>query len=103
MSKFYISAIQMDKTGQHIEWVKTHKVINDKKFDSMGSINSRKFIVELIETGYITFETISKNKNSNTWKTGAEVYIVDKKYITTEPNGTKRDNLGNLPTFELES
>ena len=102
MLKFYISAIQMDKTGQHIEWVKTHSVKNDI-FDTKGSINSRKFIVELIETGYITFETISKIKNSNTWKTGAKVYIVDKKYITTEPNGTKRDNLGNLPTFELES
>ena len=102
MLKFYISAIQMDKTGQHIEWVKTHSVKNDI-FDTKGSINSRKFIVELIETGYITFETIFWNKNIKMWEPGAKVNIVDKQYITTEPNETKRDNLGNLPTFELES
>lgn len=25
MTDFYISAIKMDNTDQHIEWVKTHK------------------------------------------------------------------------------
>ena len=30
MTDFYISAIRMDNKGQHIEWVKTHKNIDNK-------------------------------------------------------------------------
>ncbi|EOA2995941.1 MULTISPECIES: DUF3892 domain-containing protein [Enterobacterales] len=27
------------------------------------------------------------------------VHVIDGIYLTTDPNDTKRDNLGNLPTF----
>lgn len=97
MSDFYISAIRMDSTGQHIEWVKTHKVTN-KTFDNSGSVNSRKFVGELISTGKISFKTIVKN-SAGTWNIGAKVEVMSDGYITTDPNKTKRDNLGNLPTF----
>jgi len=97
MTDFYISAIRMDSTGQHIERVKTHKV-NGNNFDLAGSDNSRKFVGELISTGKISFTTITKN-SSGQWQLGAKVEVMSDGYITTDPNKTKRDNLGNLPKF----
>jgi len=97
MTDFYISAIRMDNTGQHIERVKTHKVTGNT-FDSVGSDNSRKFVGELISTGKTSFTTITKN-SSGQWQLGAKVEVMPDGYITTDPNKTKRDNLGQLPKF----
>jgi hypothetical protein len=36
MADFYISAIRMDSTGQHIEWVKTHKKTSDTSLEPTG-------------------------------------------------------------------
>ncbi|MDM2857201.1 DUF3892 domain-containing protein [Citrobacter sp. Cpo071] len=99
MVDFYISAVRMDSTGQHIEWVKTHKITSNSTFNSEGSINSRKFVGELISTGKVSFKTLVKNRSTGAWSTGATVEVMADGYITTDPNKTKRDNLGNLPTF----
>ncbi|HDT3001171.1 DUF3892 domain-containing protein [Proteus mirabilis] len=99
MADFYISAIRMDSKGQHIEWVKTHKNIDNKSLDSKGSINSRKFVGELISSGKITFKTVIWNQSTKKWDIGAIVEVMASGYITTDPNRTKLDNLGNLPLF----
>ncbi|EJF7712268.1 TPA: DUF3892 domain-containing protein [Proteus mirabilis] len=99
MADFYISAIRMDSKGQHIEWVKTHKNIDNKSLDSKGSINSRKFVGELISSGKITFKTVIWNQSTKKWDIGAVVEVMASGYITTDPNRTKLDNLGNLPLF----
>lgn len=97
MTDFYISAIRMDSAGQHIERVKTHKITGNT-FDITGSDNSRMFVGELISTGKVSFTTITKNF-SGKWQLGAKVEVMSDGYITTDPNKTKRDNLGNLPKF----
>jgi hypothetical protein len=99
MTDFYISAIKMDSTGQHIEWVKTHKKTGNNSLDLEGSINSRKFVGELISTGKIVFKTITWNSATKEWNIGAKVEVMSDGYITTDPNKTRRDNLGNLPKF----
>lgn len=99
MADFYISAIRMDSSGQHIEWVKTHKKISDTSLESTGSTNSRKFVGELISTGKIVFRTVNWNSSTQKWDIGAKVEVMSDGYITTDPNRAKRDNLGNLPRF----
>ncbi len=42
MVDFYISAIKMDSAGQHIEFVKVHKINRDGSWNTAGSISSRK-------------------------------------------------------------
>ncbi|EMH6514335.1 TPA: DUF3892 domain-containing protein [Raoultella planticola] len=97
MEDFYISAIKMDSTNQHIELVKVHENKGDKV--GPGTINSRAFVGQLIKTGKIEFKTITWNKSTEKWSVGAKVEVMSDGYITTDPNKTKRDNLGNLPTF----
>ncbi|MFJ5503352.1 DUF3892 domain-containing protein [Pectobacterium carotovorum] len=100
MPDFYISSVRYDSTGQHIEWVKTHKVTynQDKSsFDTAGSMNSRKFVTELISSGKVTFKTVVK-KADGSYSEGEDVRIV-RRYLTTDPNNTTKDNLGELPKF----
>jgi len=99
MTDFYISAIRMDSNDQHIEWVKTHKKTSDNSLDTAGSVNSRKFIFELISTGKVTIKTVTWNPSTKKWAIGAKVEATKSGYITTDPNKSKVDNLGNLPNF----
>lgn len=99
MTDFYISAIRMDSTGQHIEWVKTHKKTSDSAMQTSGSVNSRQFIAELISIGRVEFRTVTWNSSTSKWAIGAKVEVMADGYITTDPNKTKKDNLGNLPEF----
>ncbi|MBM7191111.1 DUF3892 domain-containing protein [Enterobacter hormaechei] len=39
------------------------------------------------------------NKEKKSWSVGAKVEVMTDDFITTDPNKTKHDNLGNLPTF----
>ena len=97
MEDFYISAIKMDSTNQHIEFVKVH----ENKDDKIGpaTVNLRAFVGQLISTGKVEFKTITWNKTTEKWSVGAKVEVMTDGYITTDPNKTKRDNLGNLPNF----
>ncbi|MBC4011455.1 DUF3892 domain-containing protein [Morganella morganii] len=94
MTDFYISAIRMDKTGQHIEFVKVIKAGNTA---NQATLNSRQFVAELINTTKVEFKTIRLVNNK--WIYGSIVKATSAGYITTAPNGTTLDNLGNLPTF----
>ena len=51
----------------------------------------------MLNTGK-TIVTAIKNSD-NKWKKGEDVRIFDEKYIRTDPNGTKKDNLGSIPEF----
>ncbi|EEE0456077.1 TPA: DUF3892 domain-containing protein [Raoultella ornithinolytica] len=99
MVDFYISAIKMDSAGQHIESVKVHKINRDGSWNTAGSISSRKFISDLISMGKASFMTVVKNSSTGKWNLGAKVEAMGDGYITTDPNKTKLDNLGNLPKF----
>lgn len=97
MADFYISAIKMDSNDQHIEFVKVHE--NKGTTFGPGTVNSRAFVGELIKTGKVEFKTITKNEAKKNWAVGAKVEVTDEGYITTHPNKTTLDNLGNLPKF----
>lgn len=99
MADFYISAIRMDSSGKHIEWVKTHKKTSSNSLESRGTINSRRFVGELISTNKIEFRTVIWDTVNKEWHIGAKVEFMTDGYITTDPNKTKGDNLGNLPKF----
>jgi len=63
---------------------------------------TRKEIVTKIEKGY-TVKTCIQIAGDN-YKDGANVGIYSfngVEYITTDPNNTEADNLGELPTFNL--
>lgn len=94
MADFYISGIRRDNAGQHIQYVKIIKAGNGAKD---ASINSHQFVAELINAGKTSFQTITYVNDK--WVYGAMVHVIDGIYLTTDPNDTKRDNLGNLPTF----
>ncbi|QPB79513.1 DUF3892 domain-containing protein [Proteus sp. GOKU] len=95
MTDFYIVAIKMDAENQHIDYVKT---IQAGKADIDATINARQFIAELINENLASFQTAIQDKNGD-WSYGATVRVIDSVYLTTEPNGTTRDNLDSLPKF----
>ncbi|MBX8541077.1 DUF3892 domain-containing protein [Pseudomonas cichorii] len=97
MTDFYISAIQKDTSQTHIEKVRVHKV-NGDHFGS-GLVTDREFVANLIDLGHTTFKTIVENKTTGKWNIGAVIHVTDGNYLTTDPNKTKKDNLGNLPNF----
>ena len=94
MADFYISGIRRDSTGQHIQYV---NIIKAGKGNKDASINSRQFVAELIKASKATFKTITLVNGQ--WVYGANVHVIDDIYLTTDPNSTTRDNLGNLPVF----
>lgn len=58
---------------------------------------SRDLIVSMLNTGKLSIKTrIYKNGK---WIDGDDVSLYGDKFITTDGNGKKTDNLGNLPKF----
>jgi hypothetical protein len=97
---YLISAVRYNQAGTHIDRVMSHPDNGDSV--GTGSEVTRQRVVALLDGG-TTFMTIYKNPNdSNKWVRGAEVGIVTidgTKYIRTDADKTKLDNLGDLPTF----
>ncbi|MGP2522396.1 DUF3892 domain-containing protein [Pantoea ananatis] len=94
MADFYISGIRRDSAGQHIQFV---RIIQAGKRSTDATINSRKFVAELISTGKVIFKTITYVNGQ--WVYGVKVHVIEGVFLTTDPNSTTRDNLGNLPVF----
>jgi len=94
---YLISAVRYDEDNNYITDLMVHK----DNGDSVGSGSSltRKKVVLLIEAGS-TFMTIYKSDDR--WKKGENVRIIKidgVKYLRTDSNHTKKDNLGKLPEF----
>lgn len=105
MADFCITAVKYNKTREHI--LRVHVREEKRVVDEHGRrkivigayrIVSRAFVADLIRLGKATFQTRTKNAHDR-WDVGAEVSVMEKIFLTTEPNGTKRDNLGELPEF----
>jgi hypothetical protein len=96
MTDFCISAVRYDSKNEHIDWVKVHEDHGSK----IGPARNvpRLFVADLIRLGKATFQTIVKGSDGK-WQNGALIHVVDENYLSTDRNSTKRDNLGNLPTF----
>lgn len=97
---FLISAVRYNAAGTHIDRVRRHA----DNGDSVGAASdvARSSVVSAIDNG-TTYVTIFKNPNDTTkWVRGAEVRVVlidQEKYIRTDADKTKRDNLGDLPRY----
>ncbi|WP_047605186.1 DUF3892 domain-containing protein [Pseudomonas putida] len=89
---FYISGIRRDKPGGHIQQVQVIKAGKKERLTS-----DRAFVVELINLGKTTFQTIFSDNGS--WRYGAQVHVVDGEFLATDRNARKEDNLESLPTF----
>ena len=94
---YLISAVRDNAAGTHIEQVQIRLDEGDKI--SGPSTWSRSKVIEKIDAGH-TVITIFRPNGS--WDKGARVRVVTidgEKFIRTDADRTKRDNLGALPTF----
>lgn len=95
---YLITGVRYDKDQTYIDYVK----VREDKGEKAGSediIYKRETIVKAIDDGE-TFITSYFDKEKNGWKRGAIVSIIeiDKiKYLRSDKNKTKKDNLENLP------
>lgn len=98
MADYGIYEVHFKEERIEIEEVHAYKIENNS---TNGSYTfSKKDVISKIESNY-KFVTLIKKSDGN-WQIGAEVivYTVDgKKYIKTEANNTKKDNLGKLPEY----
>jgi hypothetical protein len=94
---YLISAVRYNAAGTHIEKVRVHV----DNADSVGPASewTRSKVIAQLEAGY-SFVTILKSNGK--WQKGATVRIVvihGEKFIRTDADQTKEDNLGGLPRF----
>jgi hypothetical protein len=95
---YLISAVRYNDEETHIDQVRAH--VDEGDNAGSATTTARSTVVERLEPGY-TFVTIYKGSNDR-WQKGAQVRVVvidDEKFIRTDADATKADNLGNLPTF----
>jgi hypothetical protein len=93
-----ITKVRYNAAGTHIDAVKARS----DNGTALGEEQqfSRQQVVSSIEAG-TSFITVYTGSDNN-WKKGApvDVVLIDYvKFLKTEADKTKRDNLGNLPTF----
>ncbi len=98
MTDFCITKVKYSDGGEHIEWV----LVREELAGKIGAerIVARAFVADLIRKGKATFQTRVLNSDKTAWAPGAAVHVVDDEFLSTDRNSRKRDNLGNLPTFE---
>jgi hypothetical protein len=98
MSNYLITAVRYNNSEAHIVKVRTHT----DNGDSMGPVVDleRATVVNRIESGG-SFKTAYK-QSDGTYRRGAEVRVVTiegTKYLRTDADRIKKDNLGSLPRF----
>ncbi|MBD3285585.1 DUF3892 domain-containing protein [candidate division WOR-3 bacterium] len=97
---YLISAVRYDENHERI--VKVRYCLHQE--DGIRATEyeiSRSTVVSRIENGY-TFITVFLDKDEKVWRKGSEVHIITvdgEKFIRTDTNAKKADNLENLPEF----
>jgi len=95
---YLISAVRYNNDNTHIIMAKQRIDKGDKVSPPVEV--SRLDVVTNLKNNY-SYMTIYKNENKK-WKMGEDVRIKqvgNSEFITTDPNETKKDNLGKLPEF----
>jgi hypothetical protein len=95
---YVITAVRFNVAGTHIDSVQTRED-DGTSISDPPTTKSRASVVNLLENGY-TFCTATASDGK--WEKGSMVKIVTidhQKYIKTNPDNRRRDNLDNLPTF----
>lgn len=86
---YYINGIRLDKTEEHIQFVRVRKAVSNEHF-----VVPREFVAQLIQTG-VSFK--SRYHDGNSWQTGADVEVYEDVFLRANRNSTAKDNLRNLP------
>lgn len=97
MTDFCITAVKYAASGDHIELVRVREELPGKLGERYDV--PRSFVASLIRKGKATFQTRVWSKSDEIWLSGADIHVIEDTYLTTDRNSTKRDNLGELPTF----
>ncbi len=95
---YVITRVRFNSAGTHIEEVEMYEHTGTELTNP--TTKSRSSVVTSIDSGY-TFCTATKNSDG-TYAYGAEVKVVTidyEKFMKTQADGIKKDNLDNLPTF----
>ncbi|WP_455448197.1 DUF3892 domain-containing protein [Natrinema thermotolerans] len=97
---YAITAVRYNFNDTQIKHVQRKEVdlVNDKLTNTERI--PRQNVVADLERG-VEYTTAVKNSNGN-WDHGDEIHVLNLggiKYIRTDQNDTKEDNLGGLPTF----
>ena len=93
---YLISAVRYDVEHNHIITVRRHLDMGDNVANP--NIINRNIVANDLKNGK-SYKTIYKD-NQGKWKQGEDVRLIGSTgFITTDPNKTTRDNLGNLPEF----
>jgi len=94
---YLISGVRYDQDHRCISELKVHEYKDDKV--SVASIWTRSQVVRSINCDH-HFITIYKKEGL--WTKGEDVRVIEiegKKYLRTDSNKIKKDNLGELPEF----
>jgi hypothetical protein len=95
---YVITAVRFNIAGTHIEEVRTSEHTGTELINE--AIKRRNSVVSQIENGS-AYCTATKRSDGKYYY-GAEVKVVTidgEKFIKTKSDGSKLDNLDNLPTF----
>ncbi len=93
---YLISAVRYNPQHTHIVKVKRH-LDTGEGVATFNIINKILVVKDLIDGK--TYKT-AYQENDGKWREGEDVRLVaNTGFITTDPNTTTRDNLGNLPEF----
>lgn len=90
-----ISSVRFNQSRTHIDAVRVHPDLGDSL--GTGVIWSRQQVITNLELG-LTFTTVVFRDGK--WSRGADVnivYVGSEKYLRTDSNKSRADNLGNLP------
>lgn len=93
---YLISAVKYNFEHTRIIDVKRH--LDRGETLERGNIVSRNIVANDLRKG-LRYKTIHRSQD-NKWEIGEDVRIISgTDFITTDPNSTTRDNLGELPEF----
>ena len=98
MADFCITAVKYSPDKKHIDWAQVREEKWGGNVAKEIRLVQRAFLVDLIRLELVSFRTKTQNRDGS-WSDGDKVTIYNDKYLTTEGNGTERDNLGSLPEF----
>lgn len=98
MADYGIYKVKYDSDHSEIVEVHAYKIENNSTNGS--NTFTRDGVISKIEAN-LKVVTLMKKSDGN-WEIGAEVIVYkvdDEKFIKTEANNTKKDNLGKLPEY----
>lgn len=95
-----ITAVRYSSEHTHIDRVRARPDLGEELGPEAEYTRSQ--IVSFIEGGKTVITVYRDPPNTGNWKKGAKVEVVvieGTKYLRTDNNRVKKDNLGNLPEF----